>query len=152
MLDLKYAEMYALQGVPTTTLARCKESIFQKWCAFRLPNPLKEGYSAKNWDIPEDPGKTKPVKCMKPPPDPPKIKDPRGGGYPTHGSYIFQTPPRQKIYLGVLGNQFLEDDKCIFFPNLSPLKYIFRGGWFTKSWSSMSWMMTGDARRTLETY
>ena len=42
-----FSEMYALQGVPMTTLARPIPSIFQKWCAFRLPNPLKIHFSKK---------------------------------------------------------------------------------------------------------
>ena len=71
-------------GVPMTTLARSINSIFPKWCAFRLPNPPKihfsmKGIPQKKIDIPGGPGKTKPVKCIKPPP---KIKDPGGVGYP----------------------------------------------------------------------
>ena len=86
-----FSEMYALQGVPMTTLARSIPSIFQKWCAFRLPNPLKihfskKGIPQKKLNIPGDPGKTKPVKCIKPPP---QNKRSCGGlDIPTHGSYI----------------------------------------------------------------
>ena len=41
VFGLYHPEIYALQGVPITTLARSIPAIFQKWCGFRLPNPLK---------------------------------------------------------------------------------------------------------------
>ena len=44
-----------------------------------------KGIPQKKIDIPADPGKTKPVKCIK---SPSKIKDPGGLDIPTHGSYI----------------------------------------------------------------
>ena len=91
VFGLHHPEMYALQGVPMTTLARSIPSIFQKWCVFRLPNPLKihfskKGIPQKKINIPGDPKKTKPVKCIKPPP---QNKRSWGGlDIPTHGSYI----------------------------------------------------------------
>ena len=128
--------MYALQGVPMTTLARSIPSIFQKWCAFRLPNPLKihfskKGIPRKKLSIPGDPGKTKPVKCIKPPP---QNKRSWGGvGYPDpwilHLTYTHRS---NNVFRGGPGeSNSWRTVNAFFFPNLSPpLKYIFRGGWY----------------------
>ena len=43
-----FSKMYALQGVPIITLARSIPSIFQKWCTFRQPNPLRIHFSKKS--------------------------------------------------------------------------------------------------------
>ena len=124
--------MYALQGVPMTTLARSIPSIFQKWCAFRLPNPLKihfskKGIPRKKISIPGDPGKTKPVKCIKPPP---QNKRSWGGvGYPDpwilHLTYTHRS---NNVFRGGPGESNSWRTVNVFFlPDLSPPKIHFYG-------------------------
>ena len=86
-----FSEMYALQGVPMTTLARSIPSISKNDVLFGNPTPLeyifqRRVFPRKKLNIPGDPGKTKPVKYIKPPP---QNKRSWGGlDIPTHGSYI----------------------------------------------------------------
>ena len=65
--------VFFLPDLSPPKIARSINSIFPKWCAFRLPNPPKiyfsmKGIPQKKIDIPGDPAKTKPVKYIKPPP------------------------------------------------------------------------------------
>ena len=101
----------------TTPLARCIKSICPKWCAFRLPNPpeilfQRRVFPRKKLDIPGDPGKTKHVKCINPPP---QDKRSWGGRYPDPWIlYFSDTTSSKNVFRGVLGSQLLQDDKCFF--------------------------------------
>ena len=95
-----------------------------------------KGIPQKKIDIPGDPGKTKPVKCIKPPP---KIKDPGGVGYPdpwilhltgTHRSNnVFRGGPEEPNSWRTVN--------VFFLPDLSPPK-IYRGGWWPHSRPTIS--------------
>ena len=83
-----------IAGGTNNYLSKIYKLNFPKLMCFSATQPPKihfsmkgnEVYSPEKKNIPGDPGKTKPVKCIKPPP---QNKRPWGGlDIPTHGSYI----------------------------------------------------------------